>query len=95
FCSMPATYKRRIAQKRTKGRWELKGFITPSVPFAERRTITMNLMYTAKCFRADGKYGQFSIVVPDKRAIIIITAHNEVNSNDILRAVWSEILPLL
>ncbi len=46
-------------------------------------------------FRADGKYGQFSIVIPDKRAVVTITAHNEKNSNDILRAVWEEILPLL
>ncbi len=46
-------------------------------------------------YRADGKYGQFSIVAPDKRAVITITAHNENNANDILRAVWSEIFPLL
>lgn len=42
FCSMPAAYKKRsITRKRTKGRRSLKGFMTPSVSFAERWFIEM------------------------------------------------------
>lgn len=44
-------------------------------------------------YRADGKYGQYSIVLPGRRAVITVTAHNEKNANDILRAVWTEVLP--
>lgn len=46
-------------------------------------------------FRADGKYGQYSIVLPDREAVVTVTAHNERCANDILRAVWSEVLPEL
>ncbi len=46
-------------------------------------------------YRADGKYGQYSIVLTDYRAVVTVTAHNEHNANDILRAVWREILPRL
>jgi len=46
-------------------------------------------------FRADGKYGQYSIVLPEHRAVVTVTAHNEQTANDILRAVWSEVLPRL
>jgi CubicO group peptidase (beta-lactamase class C family) len=46
-------------------------------------------------YRADGKYGQYSIVLPDRGAVITVTAHNEENANDILRAVWYEVLPRL
>lgn len=46
-------------------------------------------------YRADGKYGQYSIVLPDRQAVVTVTAHNEVTANDILRAVWSEVLPRL
>ena len=45
--------------------------------------------------RADGKYGQYAIVLPGRRAVVTVTAHNEKNANDILRAVWSEVLPRL
>ena len=44
-------------------------------------------------FRADGKYGQYCIVLPAQRAVVTITAHNEGNAFDILRAVWDEMLP--
>lgn len=44
-------------------------------------------------FRADGKYGQYSVVLPMQRAVVTITAHNENNAYDILRAVWKTILP--
>lgn len=46
-------------------------------------------------YRADGKYGQFSIVLPDREAVITVTAHNERCANDILRAVWKYVLPEL
>lgn len=46
-------------------------------------------------FRADGKYGQFSIVIPSYDSVITITSHNEQNANDILRTVWTDILPNL
>lgn len=46
-------------------------------------------------FRADGKYGQYSIVFPDRRAVVTVTAHNEGVANDILRAVYGEVLPRL
>lgn len=46
-------------------------------------------------YRADGKYGQFSIVLPDQEAVVTVMSHNAVNANDILRVVWSEILPQL
>lgn len=46
-------------------------------------------------WRADGLYGQFSIVVADKGACVTVTAHNENNAGDIIRAVWSEVLPRL
>ncbi|WP_413450053.1 serine hydrolase [Georgenia phoenicis] len=46
-------------------------------------------------WRADGKYGQFSVVLPRHGAVVTITAHHEGAANDILRAVWDEILPQL
>ncbi len=46
-------------------------------------------------WRADGKYGQFSVVLPAHRSVVTITAHHEGVANDLLRAVWAEVLPLL
>jgi len=46
-------------------------------------------------FRADGKYGQYSVVLPDRESVVTVTAHNETCANDILRAVWTDLLPLL
>lgn len=46
-------------------------------------------------WRIDGKYGQTSTILPRHRAVVTITAHREVGSNDILRAVWEDLLPLL
>lgn len=43
-------------------------------------------------YRADGMYGQFCIVVPDQRAVVTVTAHEERRANDILRAVYQDIL---
>ena len=50
---------------------------------------------TDDAWRADGKYGQFSVVLPRRQAVVTITSHNEGIANDILRAVWEEILPVL
>lgn len=46
-------------------------------------------------FRADGLYGQFSIVVPQQQAVVTITSHNEGVANDIIRAAFSDILARL
>jgi len=46
-------------------------------------------------YRADGMYGQFSIVIPEKRAVVTLTSHKEGPANDIIRAVTSDIAPLL
>jgi len=45
-------------------------------------------------YRADGKDGQFVIVLPRQDAVIAVNA-NEPNSPAILNAVWDEVLPLL
>ncbi|MDR0848474.1 MAG: beta-lactamase family protein [Propionibacteriaceae bacterium] len=46
-------------------------------------------------FRADGMYGQFSIVLPEQRAVVTVTSHNETCANDIVRAVFADIVPKL
>ena len=43
-------------------------------------------------FRADGKYGQFSIVFQARNLVVTITSHCERNANDILRAVYRDIV---
>src|SRR5699024_1661725 len=44
FCSMPGSYKRSITTKKEEAKvYSRKGFITPSVPFAERWFIRMNV----------------------------------------------------
>ena len=50
---------------------------------------------TPGTWRADGMYGQFSIVLPDQRAVVTTTAHNEKGANDIIRAVFADIVPRL
>ncbi|MDR1852112.1 MAG: beta-lactamase family protein [Propionibacteriaceae bacterium] len=42
-------------------------------------------------YRADGMYGQYSIVIPDKCAVITTTAHNELDQASIIRAVFTDI----
>jgi CubicO group peptidase (beta-lactamase class C family) len=46
-------------------------------------------------YRADGLYGQFSIVFPDLGAVVTVTAHEEKRANDILRTVYQDIVPYL
>lgn len=43
-------------------------------------------------YRADGMYGQFCIVVPDKKVVITITSHEEKAVNDIIRAAFHDIV---
>ena len=43
-------------------------------------------------YRLDGKYGQYSIIVPDKNAVVTVTAHNEKNCGDIIRAVFRDVV---
>ena len=46
-------------------------------------------------YRADGMYGQLCVVLIDYNAVITVTSHNETEHKDILRAMWSDILPNL
>ena len=45
-------------------------------------------------FRADGMYGQYSIVIPDKEAVITTTAENR-NQKEMLEFLLDEIVPQL
>jgi len=46
-------------------------------------------------WRADGRYGQFSIVLPHHRAVVTLTSHNEANTAQLLEAVWEDVVPYL
>ena len=46
-------------------------------------------------FRADGMYGQFGIVLPDRDAVVTVTSHNEHKTADILAAVFTDIVSKL
>lgn len=46
-------------------------------------------------YRADGMYGQLCVVLTDYNAVITVTSHNEMEHKEILRAMWSDILPNL
>jgi len=50
---------------------------------------------TPGTWRADGMYGQFSIVLPDQQAVVTTTSHNETGANNIIRAVFADIVPKL
>jgi hypothetical protein len=43
----------------------------------------------------DGLYGQFSIVLPNHRACVSVTAHYEQPTTAILDAIWTELVPYL
>lgn len=49
---------------------------------------------TNNAYRADGMYGQFCIVLPEREAVIAIQSQEE-DMQGILDAVWTEILPWL
>ena len=42
-------------------------------------------------YRADGKYGQFSILLPDREAVVTVISHNETNTAGILAAIFKDI----
>ena len=46
-------------------------------------------------WRADGLYGQFSVIVPEKAAVITVTSHNEHHVYDIIRAIFRDIVSIL
>ncbi|MDR1825617.1 MAG: beta-lactamase family protein [Bifidobacteriaceae bacterium] len=46
-------------------------------------------------YRADGLYGQYSLVFPEQRAVVTTTSHNEVDACGIIRAVYADIIPRL
>jgi len=46
-------------------------------------------------YRADGMYGQFSIVFPRENAVVTVTSHEERRANDILRYVYRDLVPRL
>ncbi|MDN5689015.1 MAG: beta-lactamase family protein [Brachybacterium sp.] len=47
-------------------------------------------------WRADGAYGQLVLVLPEQDAVVTLTSHLEGRGSDeIMRAVWEELLPLL
>ena len=46
-------------------------------------------------YRADGMYGQFSIVVPDRNAVVTLLSHNEQSTAAILAAVFADLVPKL
>jgi len=46
-------------------------------------------------YRADGMYGQFSIVLPDREAVVTVVSHNEQSTVAILAAVFADIVPKL
>lgn len=45
-------------------------------------------------YRADGKYGQYSIIMPDKNAVVAINSFNT-GKDDILDYVWKWLYPTL
>jgi len=42
-------------------------------------------------YRADGKYGQHCIVMPDRQATVTVISHNETNTAGILAAIFNDI----
>ncbi len=46
-------------------------------------------------YRADGMYGQFCIILPEKETAVTVTSHEEFRQYDIVRAVFDEIVPRL
>lgn len=46
-------------------------------------------------YRADGKYGQFAILLPEQWAAVTVTAHEEQRPYSLVKAVFQEIVPRL
>lgn len=49
----------------------------------------------ANTYRADGMYGQICVVLKDYNTVVTVTAHNERDHKEILRAIWKDIVPKL
>lgn len=47
-----------------------------------------------KSYRADGKYGQFGIILPEKNTVIAINAYNRDQGN-ILDLLWKNLYPMI
>lgn len=93
-----------------KGRWEGKQLIPERwVEEASRSHIVSNegdgeigtdygylfWMMPDGMFRADGKYGQYCVVIPKKNAVIAINSMQLQDEKKVLRAAVKTILPLL
>ncbi len=46
-------------------------------------------------FRADGVFGQYCIVAPDKETVVAVTAHERKESYEIVRAIYDDILEII
>lgn len=46
-------------------------------------------------YRADGKYGQYCIIIPKKNAVVAVNSMQIENEKDVLRAVIREVIPLI
>ncbi len=46
-------------------------------------------------YRGDGAYGQFALILPDQKAHVCITAHEEKDTAALLDSVWEHIAPQL
>lgn len=46
-------------------------------------------------YRADGMFGQFSLIYPQEKTVVTVTARNEQNPYRIIKAVEDELLPRL
>ena len=46
-------------------------------------------------YRMDGLFSQLSIGIPDLDAVVAMTSHEEKNGPEIIRSVFSEIVPEL
>jgi len=46
-------------------------------------------------YRADGMYGQFSVIVPDRQAVVTVLSHNEQSTAAVLAAVFNDIVTKL
>lgn len=46
-------------------------------------------------YRANGMYSRLCVVLPEKEAVVTVTAHEEHNKNGILLAIYQDIIPYL
>ena len=50
---------------------------------------------THNAFRLDGAFGQFGIVIPEKNAVIAVTAHLSKGKRNFMDLIWKTIWPRL